>query len=271
MAMAQVIVKRTAWKRSLEDYAYAAGLDRPGWAWEYLRRNQDYHLHWQSHKDLMPKLQQRRSGVSICRLRQPCAPAEQWGLSLFIDPQMTALDAGILWHSTATSCQVCCVANPKDCEKGLTETLSNFCGRKHVLSCNGVEYVIIQSGSVSVRLAVKGASLLKGNCDLIYQIEGLERLNAVAEALANLRRMKCESQIKESAFGQTELRLRECLVALDGHLARRSYRDIAEVLYGSDRVKEVWTNETRHLKDKVRRAVASGIDYMNGGYRKLLQ
>ena len=42
--MAQVLIKGTAWERSLEDYAYAAGLDKPGWAWEFLRRNKDYQL-----------------------------------------------------------------------------------------------------------------------------------------------------------------------------------------------------------------------------------
>ena len=106
---------------------------------------------------------------------------------------------------------------------------------------------------------------------MIYQIEGLARVNLVHETLTNLRRLKFGSEFPEPTLGQTELRLRECLIALDGHLEGRSYRDIAEVLYGPDRVKEVWTNETRHLKDKVRRAVAAGIDYMNGGYLKLLQ
>ena len=64
--------------------------------------------------------------------------------------------------------------------------------------------------------------------------------------------------------------MRECSIALDGHFAGRIYRDNAEVLYGSEYVNEAWMNGTRHLKDKVRRAVAAGIDYMNGGYRKPL-
>ena len=133
------------------------------------------------------------------------------------------------------------------------------------------ENVCIQRGSLYANLVISGASLLLHNCSLNYQIEGLDRLNPVAETLTNLRQLKTDSLLFQPAFGQTELRLRECLVALDGHLAGRTYREIAEVLYGSDRVKEVWTNETRHLKDKVRRAVAAGIEYMNGGYLKLLQ
>ena len=269
--MAQVLVKGTAWERSLEDYAYAVGLDRPDWAWEFLRRNPNYQLQWQTHKHYVPKSCLHPTGATYCCLKQSCDAAEQWGLALFIDPQVTALEVGIHWHSDVIVREVFCIARPTNDNKRAIENISSFNGDAHVLSFHGIEHVIIQNGVISVRLAVKGRSLLRGDCQLIYQIEGLARVNLVHETLSNLRRLKTKSQLPIPPLGQTELRLRECLIALDGHLAGRSYRDIAEVLYGPDRVKVVWTNETRHLKDKVRRAVASGIDYMNGGYLKLLQ
>ena len=40
--MAQVLVKGTAWERSLEYYAYTRALCPAGWAWEFLRRNGAY-------------------------------------------------------------------------------------------------------------------------------------------------------------------------------------------------------------------------------------
>ena len=269
--MAQVLVKGTAWERSLEDYAYVTGLDRPGWAWEFLRRHPNYQLEWYIHKPNLPKPRLHPTGVTYCCLEQSCNAAEQWGLSLFIDPQVTALKVGIHWHPDVMVREVFCIAKPANNNNISTENISSFNGHTYILSFHGIEHVIIQRGVISARLAVKGRSLLKGDCQLIYQIEGLARVNLVHETLTNLRRLKAESQLPEPPLGQTELRLRECLVALDGHLAGRSYRDIAEVIYGPDSVKEVWANETRHLKDKVRRAVAAGIDYMNGGYLKLLQ
>ena len=269
--MAQVLLRGTAWERSLKDYAYAAGLDRPGWAWEFLRRHPNYQLDWHIHKPHMPKSRLHPTGVTYCCLEQSCNAAEKWGLALFIDPQVTALEVGIHWHPDVMVREVLCIAKPANNNKISTENISSFNGQTYILSVFGIEHVIIQNGMISARLAVKGRSLLKGDCQLIYQIEGLARMNLVHETLTNLRRLKFGSEFPEPTLGQTELRLRECLIALDGHLAGRSYRDIAEVLYGSDRVKEVWTNETRHLKDKVRRAVAAGIDYMNGGYLKLLQ
>ena len=64
--------------------------------------------------------------------------------------------------------------------------------------------------------------------------------------------------------------LKAYLIALDGHIAGRSYREIAQVIYGVERVKDVWTSESQFLKDRVRRAVVRGIELMNGGYRDLL-
>ena len=74
------------------------------------------------------------------------------------------------------------------------ESLSCFNGQTYVLSFKGVEHIIIQRGVISARLTVKGRSLLKEDCQLIYHIEGLERFNFVAETVSNLRRLKCDAQ-----------------------------------------------------------------------------
>ena len=269
--MAQVLAKGTAWERSLQDYAYAAGLDRPGWAWEFLRRNADYQPDFRTNKAGTPTAIKHVSGTVYYRLRRKFLAAERWGLVMFADPLKTSLDADVHWHSNSITGHVRCTSKPANDNNSDAEYLAGFIGRRSVLVANESEHLCIQRDALSANLEISGASLLLQSCELNYKIEGLKRLNPVAETLTNLRRLKAGSQLPEPTLGQTELRLRECLVALDGHLAGRSYRDIAEVLYGPDRVKEAWTNETRHLKDKFRRAVAAGIDYMNGGYLKLLQ
>ena len=269
--MAQVLVKGTAWERSLEDYAYATGLDRPGWAWEFLRLNPDYQRDFRTNKAGTPTAIKHHSGAVYYRLRRKFLAAERWGLMMLSDPTKTSLEVGIHWQKGSIARHVFCIAKPANDNPKAAESLSEFVGRKHVLVFGNHEHLSIQSGTISARLMIGDASLVVQDCELNFQIEGLDRLSSVTETLACLRRLKSKQPILSSTFGQTELRLRECLIALDGHLAGRSYRDIAEVLYGRDRVKEVWTNETRHLKDKVRRAVAAGIDYMNGGYLKLLQ
>jgi len=48
--------------------------------------------------------------------------------------------------------------------------------------------------------------------------------------------------------------------ALDGHLAEASYRDIAEVLFGTRRIeRETW--KTSSLRDRTIRLVRGGIDF----------
>ncbi len=69
-------------------------------------------------------------------------------------------------------------------------------------------------------------------------------------------------------------RLRERLLgmirALDGHLEGASYREIAQVLHGSDAVARYpW--KTSSIRGQTIRLVADAVATMNGGYRKLLR
>ncbi|MCQ4189416.1 DUF2285 domain-containing protein [Methylocystis sp. NLS-7] len=58
------------------------------------------------------------------------------------------------------------------------------------------------------------------------------------------------------------------LRALDGHLANASYRDIAQQLFGQERLtREPW--KTSSLRAMTIRLVKGGIALMRGGYRKL--
>ena len=65
-------------------------------------------------------------------------------------------------------------------------------------------------------------------------------------------------------------RLRFVLRALDGSLAGASYREIAVVLIGADRVQANWRDDNDHLKNRIRRAVQRGRILMNKGYLRLL-
>jgi hypothetical protein len=64
-------------------------------------------------------------------------------------------------------------------------------------------------------------------------------------------------------------RLVLALRALDGRLAKASYRDIAEALFGAARVPERgW--KTHDLRDRTVRLARLGFAMMQGGYRRLL-
>jgi Uncharacterized conserved protein (DUF2285)/Family of unknown function (DUF6499) len=270
LSMPQVRKSGTAWERRLEDYAYTVGLDRPGLAWEFLRRNASYIHDVQDNPSSIPKAALHSSGAQVFTLRQREMLAENWGLVTPVDPTKCAADATIFWLRSRMNSIIPCHANASTDNHAEAVNLSHFRGQKSVLVTNSCEYVVIQDSRSAARMVITGKSFLSGDSILSFNFEGIQTALLALTALRELRQLMCNSDCSSSVNWSSNLKYRDYLVALDGHLAQRSYRDIAEVLYGSDRVKEVWTNETRHLKDKVRRAVQAGIELMNGGYVKLL-
>lgn len=269
--MPQVRKSGTAWERRLDDYAYTKGLDGPGWAWEFLRRNANYRQDVREHLATLPTSITHISGAKIFMLPQRVETAEKWGLVAFANPEQSARDAALFWLPTHMNSIVSCHAKPANDNHPEQLSLSNFNGQKSVLVTPVCEHILIQKLHTTARLIIRGTSFLEGECVLTFSFEGIDNALSGLITLRNLRHLLCSSRETLVPVRPSDLKYRDYLVALDGHLAQRSYRDIAEVLYGTDRVKEVWTNETRHLKDKVRRAVYAGIELMNGCYIKLLK
>jgi hypothetical protein len=69
---------------------------------------------------------------------------------------------------------------------------------------------------------------------------------------------------------QQKRRQRHMLQATDGHRSGATYREIAEVIYGFERIRaEHW--KTSALRDSVIGLVESGLAMIAGGYRQLLR
>lgn len=65
-------------------------------------------------------------------------------------------------------------------------------------------------------------------------------------------------------------RLKNMLRAVDGRMNNADYRQIAEVIFGVERVAaDPW--KTSSLRDAVLDLVNDGLAMINGGYRKLLR
>jgi hypothetical protein len=261
----------TAWARRLDDYAYSRMLDRPGWAWEFLRRNANYCGDYDENAAFDQLENFFVNGIQCHRPDQRSSAAEDWGLVAFACPRRFAETANVFWHPDVSSRIVPCDCAPIDGWKGAAFDLLTLSGRRQLLIADNAEYLVVQRGCRSARLVAHGRSLLSGPVRATFHIEGLDRAGRVAETLRTLASFTEAGRTEIPEFGQSESQLHDYLIALDGHLEGRSYRDIAQVLYGADRVAETWSEETRFLKDRVRRAVARGMELMNGGYRDLLQ
>lgn len=64
---------------------------------------------------------------------------------------------------------------------------------------------------------------------------------------------------------------RNALIALDGHAAGASHREIATVIFGAKDTAQSWRTTGKSLKFQVIRARERGEALINGGYRNLLK
>ena len=87
-----------------------------------------------------------------------------------------------------------------------------------------------------------------------------------------LSRMLSQGQLQRAPdplTPQRRQRLRLALRALDGRLAKATYRELAQVLFGGPQDSDHW--KTHELRDQTIRLVRIGFDLMRGGYRALLR
>ena len=268
--MAHALRTGTAWDKRTEDYAYTRGLDKPGWAWEFLRRNMVFQRAANLAQGSKHVTFKQVSGTRLYEADVNDNAALSWGLCVFPDAQKSALDADIFWHPQAISSHLRLLLSPFAGQSENAFALEDFQCRRAVLRQNYHEQLVLQHGSDSIRLTACGRSLLDTRSNVTFEIDGFAKTHASVAVLQLLSRFREAPPTKPQSHKRYNSKWHDYLVALDGHLAGGSYRDIAEVLYGADRVKSVWTDETRHLKDRTRRAVECGVALMNGGYRDLL-
>jgi len=259
-----------AWDRCLSDYAYTRQLSPTGWAWEFLRRNADYQRDVRLNKAGHPTAIHHTSGATLFRLRRRFISAEQWGLSFFSNPDKTALEVTPFWLPELLTSIAFCEARTANDNREEQLSLASFAGQRAVLRTGDREIVAIGQGRRSANLVVTEGSFMLGDRLLKFHHNGLKSASRHAEMLRVLTQLLDTSEHLAQLSTPSDSKYRDYLVALDGRLAGKSYRDIAEVLYGSERVGAYWTDDTRGLKSKVRRAVECGLALMNGGYRDLL-
>jgi hypothetical protein len=260
----------TAWDRPREEYAYTRDLDRTGWAWEFLRLNDDYQNDFRLNWAGTPLAVTHESGASIYRPARRFIEAEDWGLTFFADPEKSTLETDVFWLPQLITHSVRCQATPAHNHTKEPLSLMLFEGRHAVLDGSDCEQIKICGQRASVHLLVDHGTLLSGDCAVMFGHEGLNTEYQHRTAIGILKNFaKLPAARHDPSHGRDSKYL-DYLIALEGHLEGRSLREIATVLYGRDRIQETWTNDTHGFKLKVRRAVAQGLYLMERGYRDLL-
>jgi hypothetical protein len=268
--MAHARKSGTAWERTREDYAYGRDLNLTGWAWEFLRRNEAYRRDCRSNRAEQSVAIRHMGDTAFYQPSRRFVEAEAWGLTMFADPNRTATEVDIFWLPELLAHVVFCHCEPANDDAVERLSLSSFQGRKAILVGIGKEQLVISGPQQCAHLVICKGSMLFGGCTVTFLHEGLATASKHHKTMQILMHFTSESAATPCRKHRAENKFLDYLIALDGHLEGRSYREIAEVLYGKDRVGTYWSNDTRWMKSKVRRAVERGMSLMNGGYRDLL-
>jgi hypothetical protein len=132
-------------------------------------------------------------------------------------------------------------------------------------------HLLLVCGPLALQVLIEGADLLSAPVSLNFITRGIAEIGFTIDKLSALRRiLTCSSQPREAprSWSTQTLRLRNALIALDGHAARASYRETAAIIFGKERVARDWPDPS--LKDRVRRSLSRGQTYANGRYRTLI-
>ena len=230
------------------------GLDGPGWAWEYLRRNAHY--------------------GRVARIRgqpgDPGAAPEHWGLAAFADPSLDALQVDPAWLPPLAP-------RPRLVRWFKPEAVVRFdpwClkGRTTFLQLDDELQLCADVSGGRARLAV--ASDLSDGDPLGYVMpatgrlrESLREVAAIHDSLAGIGAAAASPArpTVQAAIGHLR-----SLQALDGLAAGASQRDIANTLWGRATVRARWTSDGE-LRAQTRYCIARGRRFVAGGYLRLLE
>jgi hypothetical protein len=254
--------------------AYQA-FDLGDWAWEFLRRNDDYRSDSRAATPRTLHCIQLRDGTHLLRLNRRYPRAERWGLYAFADPSQEAPDVRIFWlpgtsqRFVRAHCEIIPQANLPD-----NILLRSFAAERHaIIDADGLPVIWMRACGTIVGLVAAGWHVLTRPAIVTFELAAFEEFASRIECLDALRRISQGALI--SSFNRLPVnaseRLHHTLLALDGSLSGHSYREIATTIFGERRVAEDWNATNRSLKDRVRRLVAKGHQLMSGGYRDLLR
>ena len=180
----------TAWDRKREDYAYTRDLDRPGWAWEFLRRNSTFQSDYILSGDVSPSPNIHTSGIHGYSAPEANSLAEKWGLLCLSDYKKSTAEIDVFWQPAMRSSHLHLriVANAGEFEDHLA--LTDFNCRRVLLRQNGIEHVTIKDRTESVQLSIHGGSLLDAPRHVIFEIDGMARVSFGISALQTLIRLR---------------------------------------------------------------------------------
>lgn len=139
-----------------------------------------------------------------------------------------------------------------------------------LLDAAGRQHVLLRASEVTLQLTISAAPSTVAPISLSLLVHSRADIARNARLLTKLQNMLSAPSSSTIAprWSAHSKRLRDGLIALDGRRAGATFREIAAVIYGRDRVERDWPGAG--LKVRVRRDFQRALALCNGGYRDLL-
>lgn len=188
----------------------------------------------------------------------------------FVDPNEPAPTANVFWSPDALSLTLSGTATRAPNSDLCLARLPGV--RNLMVDAKGRQYLKFKSDRRTLSVTLDGAAVAVAPARILFHIDGLEHIKRVSDGLATLSEILRHSMegLEDGTWTAASLAMRDALIALDGHRAGATYRDIATVIFGAERTAEAWRGASTALKDRIRRALKRGLELVAGGYRELL-
>lgn len=254
-------------------YDYALALCRSDLAWEFLRRSPAYQRDYRLNcKGVAPAPRCLHISPALTRVRRRARTVSAWGLlHAFVDPALSAPSSPICWLTT--SAVPLLEATAHRTPRGACPDLDvrKLTSARHlVLGPAGEQHVLLRDADAALTLRLHGSRVSLSPVSTSIVLRGLPEPDVVSTVLSTLAGLVFRPN--DSPHNSRDLLfLKDALIALDGRCVGASYREIAAVIYGWQKVRTAWSNHSRWMKDRMCRALAKGEHLRDGGYRKLLE
>lgn len=195
--------------------------------------------------------------------------------ALFVDPDLAAPAVPVVWtrdsgvRVVAARAQASRVARAGDLDLVSPSPVVHIC-----VDPAGNQYIVLSGPGLQVQLVITGVLVTSMPVTLAFETIGVSNLPHAQSAFGVLTQLLVKQALSErdDRPGPVERReLRDALIALDGKAFGASHREIAQVIYGTERVETEWGDTDSPLRQKIKRDLARGRRLMNGSYRDLLR
>jgi hypothetical protein len=144
------------------------------------------------------------------------------------------------------------------------------CIRHVVIGPGDAEHLLIRTSERSLTIRVTGHRASRAPVCLKFVVAAKARVKETAAILASypdLLTMRPRWVKKTSE----QILTRDAFIAFDGRPVGASHREVAEVIYGHNRVRDEWSGRGGSMKERMRRALAKGQALCNGGHWNLVE